>query len=89
MAQFTARFVPEVWINDAAIACDPEGETEWDCTEGFEALTEDYRGSLLAKIEQNGEALDKWDCLQQANTAPEWVRRWSGPFDLYVRKVGS
>lgn len=83
--RMTARFVAQAWVGDNAIDVDPQGETEWDCSEGFDSLSDDYRRALCDEIAVHGEALDCDDELKTAETAPEWVRDWSGPFSLYVR----
>jgi hypothetical protein len=86
---YLARFVPQAWVRDQAIDVDPEGDTEWDVTEAFLALPDDYREVLLQFMENDrfsdGEALDRHDALKEDPNAPEWIREFRGPFSLYVR----
>lgn len=85
--RFTARFSPQAWVRDYAIEVDPEGDTEWDVTAEFATLPSDYRAMLLEEIDRtDDEALDRDDALKGDPNAPEWVREWRGPFDIYVRR---
>lgn len=84
-ATYVARFNPQAWINDYAIEVDPEGEQEWDVTRAFNRLRPDYRRKMLDEIFDRGEALDRHDYLKEDPHAPEWVREWRGPFDIWVR----
>lgn len=90
----TARFVPQLWAGDQAITVNPPGPDEWDATEAFAALPDDYRAELLDLMDEVrewsihiGEALDGHDALRSDPNAPEWVRQWPGPFDTYVRET--
>ena len=66
---WTARFIPQMWVNDYAVDVDPLSETDWEITEqsAAEALDRERRG------------LDR-DYLRDDPAAPEWVREWPGPF---------
>lgn len=75
-----ARFSPQAWINDYAVEVDPQGETEWDATVAFGALSLSYRERVLA------DGLDIDDALKGDPAAPEWVRHWQGPFSIYVEQ---
>lgn len=65
--QITARFRPEVWINDYATTVDAQGDTEW----------------MIAAHELFPNSADN-DYLKGSHLAPEWVREWSGPFEIYI-----
>jgi hypothetical protein len=83
-----ARFQAEVWVNDEAVAVDPEGETEWDATVACTGLSATSRTELLTGMEA-GEALvrDEEDYLKDDRLAPAWVREWTGPFSIWVRRA--
>jgi hypothetical protein len=90
-----ARFEAQVWVNDEAISVDPRGPTEWDASVAFGALPEAYRAGLLVRMAEDeagtgrGEGLDNDDVLQSDPQAPEWVRKWAGPFNIWVRQPGA
>jgi hypothetical protein len=63
------RFHPQAWVNDHAIAVDPEGESEWDVGEG------------PAHLKSNS---DESDNLRHHPNAPAWVRAWRGPFFIGI-----
>lgn len=75
--RFRARFHPQAWQNNYAIAVDPEGETEFDVTAEVEA----YLGE--GRQVPDDETYDS-DELQHAANAPKWVRDWGGPFYIEV-----
>lgn len=74
--QARATFVPQAWVRDYAITVDAEGDTKWVIT--FEGLTADEREAILRR------GHDRDDLLKGDPAAPEWVREWSGPFEIYV-----
>ena len=84
--RYFAEFTPEAWINDYAIAVDPEGDTVWDCT-AFAIENQDY---LLRMEEEDSDpedgVLDIDDVFKGDPAAPEWIREWQGPFTIRVRK---
>jgi hypothetical protein len=87
---YVAHFTPEAWVNDNAVEVDPEGAQEWDCTT-FVGERQDYFGRLFA--DEGGDpsgagVIDASDTLVYDPAAPEWVRAWSGPFTIRVRRVG-
>lgn len=82
--RFTARFTPEVWQGDLAIPVDPLGDDSWDCTVEFSLMPAFRQGEMLEAVDSGGQALDGDDWLKGDPDAPEWVREWSGPFDIYV-----
>lgn len=90
--RFVASFHPQTWIRGYAVEVDPQGDTDWDVTEAFHQLPEEYKRQLLQEIDvhsldgSDGEALDIHDHLKDDPNAPTWVRTWAGPFDIYVRK---
>jgi hypothetical protein len=73
----TAKFHPESWQNDWAVDADPEGETTFDVT--FEVLT--MGREEARRLEDNR---DESDELRDAVHAPEWIRKWSGPFRVEI-----
>ncbi len=82
--RYTARFVPQAWVNDYAITVDAEGDTEWDCTAYVEAHR-DYYDRMVERSIFDDEALDINDVFFHDPAAPEWVLKWHGPFDIFVR----
>ena len=73
----TATFHPEAWKNDWAIEVDPQGETTFDVT--FEVLVMGREAARL--VEDNR---DESDELRDAIHAPDWIRKWAGPFRVEV-----
>ncbi|MBS0503169.1 MAG: hypothetical protein JSS55_05065 [Proteobacteria bacterium] len=59
------RFYPQAWVNDYAMAVDPEGETLWDV------------GDVAAGLKSNS---DETDGFRDHPNAPDWVREWRGPY---------
>ena len=78
--RYIATFTPQAWVNDYAIDVDPEGPTEWDCTEEIENMHEEPRNELL----RTGHDIDDW--LKGDPKAPEWIFHWQGPFEIHVRE---
>lgn len=81
-----ARFEGQAWVNDYALPVDPEGDTEWDATEGFADLPVDYQTWMRAQMYEStdGEVVDNDDLLQSDPNAPRWVRDWHGPFTIWI-----
>lgn len=73
----TAKFHPESWQNDWAVDADPEGETTFDVT--FEVLL--MGREEARRLEDNR---DESDELRNAVHAPDWIRKWDGPFRVEV-----
>jgi hypothetical protein len=73
----TAVFHPQAWIGDYAIDATPEGPTEFDVTATILAMG---HGAAMLIRDDTYES----DNLRHADTAPEWVREWSGPFYVEV-----
>ncbi len=85
---YTATFQPEAWVNDHAIQVDPEGPTQWDCTAFIDVDTLAYldecaRGSDALTGPYG--ALDRDDVFMNDPAAPDWVRKWRGPFTIRVQ----
>jgi hypothetical protein len=70
-----ARFTPEAWVKDYAMEVDAQGDRRIDVT--YEML---MLGFDTASMLESGDA----DHLQEAVRAPEWIRRWNGPFTITV-----
>jgi len=77
MKRITARFHPQAWVNDWAMAVDPQGETEWDVTHEVVAM-----GREAATAMRDDDYAT--DYLRESANAPAWVRDWSGPFYVEV-----
>lgn len=89
MSRYVASFEPQAWQNDYANPVDPEGETDWDCTDYIREYLEPD-GSLRSPFRKQmglGRWLDNDDILKSDPAAPEWVREWQGPFTIVVRRL--
>jgi hypothetical protein len=73
-----ATFVPQAWVGDYAMTVDPEGPTTWDVTD---YLLRNYSPDEIRAIVDDDYPSDN---LRIAETAPPWVRDWSGPFYVQV-----
>jgi len=73
-----ATFVPQAWMNDQAIEVDAEGETVFDVTHLVLAMGRE----MALAIRDNRESSD---IMASAETAPEWVRKWQGPYRIEVQ----
>lgn len=79
LPQATAHihFEPQAWLRDYAISVDPEGDTEFeiplDCPDLW------YKDGQL--VEDHSYESDE---LRSHPNAPEWIRNWSGPFDVEI-----
>lgn len=99
MARWRARFTPQAWRDDYAIDVDPDGDTDWWVSEEFltgpvyspssgRRTVGDYLAELVAREAGNTQdVLDKDDVFQSDPAAPEWVREWSGPFNIHLTQV--
>lgn len=72
-----ARFHPQAWVNDYAVAVDPEGPVEFDVTD---AIRRRGKEEALAIRDDDYES----DSLRYVKTAPQWIQEWSGPFYVEV-----
>lgn len=68
------RFVPQAWVSDNAIDVDPEGPTE------FIVPRTDAAGLRSGTTES--------DELRDHACAPDWIRRWPGPFSVEIEIDG-
>lgn len=68
-----AIFTPQAWVNDYAIAVDPEGPTEWDV------------GDVPDDMQDGSYESDE---LRLHPNAPQWARDWSGPFYIEIDREG-
>lgn len=73
----TARFHPEAWIRNQAVGVDPEGEDEWDVTH---IVVADEAAAVAIE-----DGRDSSDDLRDDPSAPEWIRKWAGPFRIEVK----
>lgn len=64
-----ARFHPQAWQGNYAVPVDPEGPTDWDV------------GDVPDTIKDNTYESDN---LRDHANAPEWVKRWTGPFWIEI-----
>lgn len=79
--RFTAEFSAQAWLSNHALSVDPDGDTTWDVTEHLKMLRPDLRPLVLKPgLERDG--------LREAKTAPQWVREWSGPFEIELHAEG-
>ena len=74
-----AKFQPQAWVNDYAIAVDPEGPTEFDVT--AEVIAMGREASMLIEDAQYSS-----DDLRDASAAPQWIKEWAGPFSIEVQE---
>lgn len=75
-----AEFVPQAWLNDHAIAVDPQGDTMFDVTDHMLGIG---RASALCFADGSLDAAD----LRQLPAAPQWAKDWTGPFTVNVQKA--
>lgn len=74
-ATVTVRFVPQAWIKNYATEADPEGATTFEVPVH---AAQDADGSWLPDHDYAS------DVLREHDSAPEWIRNWSGPFDVEI-----
>lgn len=80
MARIIAKFHPQAWVNDYAVAVDPEGPTECDVTD---RLVELYSLGYLDSIRDDQYESDD---LRFLDVTPQWWKDWDGPFYIEVRE---
>ncbi|OGU23759.1 MAG: hypothetical protein A2580_17910 [Hydrogenophilales bacterium RIFOXYD1_FULL_62_11] len=78
---YTASITPQVWAQKYAMTVDPSGPTRWDVTEEFNKASEEDRQLYL----EGGN--DTADLLKNSAHAPDWVKAWSGPFEIHVTET--
>lgn len=86
--RYIATFFPQMtaqWLGDDCYPADPQGDTEWDTTEFF--LSEAYTDRERADILNDETGSELTDSIREDPKAPEWVREWTGPFEVRVRGV--
>lgn len=71
----TVRFVPQAWIRDTAIRVDPVGATTFEVPA---ADAKDTDGNWLPDHDYPS------DRLREHANAPDWIREWSGPFEVEI-----
>ena len=45
--RYIATFTPQAWVRDNAIEVDPEGPTQWNCTEELLKLKPEAREQII------------------------------------------
>ena len=68
------RFEPRAWETDAAVPVGAEGEQEW--------LVDIHTATAIPDALERGGDLD-W-IREDDHYAPDWIKDWTGPFDLSV-----
>lgn len=66
MKTVTVTFVPQAWVNNYAVEVDPQGPVSWEVP--------------AAKVQGIEPDSYESDALRECDSAPEWVKEWSGPF---------
>jgi hypothetical protein len=71
----TVRFIAQAWVRNNAIEVDAAGPTTFEVpvadaqdTDGYWLPDHDYTS----------------DVLREHHNAPEWIRNWSGPFEVEI-----
>lgn len=77
--RYVARFYPQAWQGDEAVAVDNEGPVLWEVT----SLIENERDPRV-RAEMTAGFCEAADALVQAPNAPQWARTWAGPFEIRV-----
>lgn len=88
-SEIEASFAPQAWQNDYAVPVDPQGETKWYISVSsaenlFNDKLELYEFGSATPI-RGLNVVHDLDWLKADFYAPEWVKNWQGPFDIYVR----
>lgn len=76
MPSLTCDFLAQAWLDGNPISVDPDGDTSWDAT--FNVLLN--RTEIESIIDNDDIPID---ILHLGPGAPEWIRQWTGPCDLY------
>lgn len=85
--RFVATFTAQAWLSGHAISVDPQGDTDWDVTATIKAMPIDsVLRHDLNRADPYDDVLDREDVLRADPNAPEWTRKWSGPFDITIRR---
>lgn len=91
LSDHRATFSPQAWQNNYAVPVDPEGETIWVVSKQALAAWKETFIRPDSPIEE-GDLYDNpaiCDGFLDDPAAPEWIRSWRGPFDIYVERIGS
>ncbi len=83
---YIATFSPQAWVNDYAVPVDAEGDTQWDCSAYFTQQSVELQQEMLEDSEAGNGSYNLDDVREDENT-PEWIRDWTGPFEISVAKV--
>lgn len=75
-----AAFIPQSWIDDYAVAIDPQGPATFDVTAEIVAMGRDAALKLR-------DDTDPTDALRHAATCPQWIKDWNGPFIIEVEQA--
>lgn len=70
-------FIPQAWIRDNAVNVDPEGDTQWNMP--LSEMEELTGVSSTINLDDDPFARDE---LRHAVSAPQWVKDWTGPFEI-------
>lgn len=76
-------FYPQAWINDNALDVDPEGTMTWEMD--MLEVVELTGVSDLNCMDDNPYARDK---LRHSKKAPQWIKDWTGPFEIECKVKG-
>lgn len=69
------NFNPQAWVRDYAISVDPEGDTTWTVPKAL------FLELFPTEADFNSNHHER-DDLRHKGNAPQWVRDWSGPFEV-------
>ena len=75
----TATFHPQAWDGNYAVDVKPEGNVKFDVTSDIERMGRVEAMSLADNSDDS-------DRLAKSDSAPEWIRNWSGPFYVEVQQ---
>lgn len=84
----SVHFQPEAWQNGYAVEIDPSGPQDWDGSTYWHELPLLYRRSLIERVNEYGEVLDRDDLYAADPAAPAWVREHRGPFTITLALDG-
>lgn len=79
--RYFATFLAQAWVNKHTAPVDPQGDTGWEVTDWMLQLTPAARRQVLHK---DAEPFHFNDEMRAHPSAPQWVKDWSGPFEIDV-----
>lgn len=82
--RLSCDFIPQVWLNDYAIAVDPQGDTTWEVSPEYVKSLMAYYGSEFERVYMSSY---QSDALKDDPAAPAWIREWSGPFEILTTNL--